>query len=59
VTAGHGRVQCLGGPIEEIGPGDVIWFESGENNWHGAQPTTAMPHIAIVERLDGKTADWM
>ena len=51
VTAGRGRVQRWGGPIEEIGP--------GEKHWHGATPTTAMTHIAIVERIDGKTADWM
>ena len=51
VTAGRGRVQRWGGPIEEIGP--------GEKHWHGATPTTAMTHIAIQERLDGKTADWM
>jgi quercetin dioxygenase-like cupin family protein len=59
VTAGRGRVQRWGGPIEEIGPGDVIWFEPGEKHWHGATPTTAMTHIAIQERLDGKTADLM
>ena len=59
VTAGRGRVQRWGGPIEEIGPGDVMWFEPGEKHWHGATPTTAMTHIAIVERIDGKTADWM
>ncbi len=59
VTAGRGRVQRWSGPIEEIGPGDVIWFEPGEKHWHGATPTTAMTHLAIQERLDGKTADWM
>ena len=59
VTAGRGRVQRWGGPIEEIGPGDVIWFEPGEKHWHGATATTAMTHIAIQEQLDGKTADWM
>ena len=59
VTAGRGRVQRWGGPIEEMGPGDVIWFEPGEKHWHGATATTAMTHIAIQERLDGKTADWM
>jgi len=59
VTAGCGWVQCEGGPVEEIHPGDVIWFEPGEKHWHGAAPTTAMTHIAIVERLDGKSADWM
>ncbi len=59
VTSGWGRVQRWGGPIEEIRPGDVIWFEPGEKHWHGAAPTTAMTHIAIAERLDGKTTDWM
>jgi quercetin dioxygenase-like cupin family protein len=59
VTAGSGRVQRWGGPIEEIRPGDVIWFEPGEKHWHGATATTAMSHIAIQERLDGKTANWM
>lgn len=59
VTAGPGRVQHWGGPIEEIHPGDVIWFEPGEKHWHGASPTTAMTHIAIQERLNGKAVDWM
>jgi len=59
VTAGCGRVQRWGGPINEIRPGDVIWFPPGEKHWHGATPTTAMTHISIVENLDGKTADWM
>jgi quercetin dioxygenase-like cupin family protein len=59
VTAGYGRVQRWGGPIEDIRPGDVIWFPPGEKHWHGATPTTAMTHIAIQERLDGKTVDWM
>src|SRR3989441_1169510 len=53
------RVQRWGGPIEEIHPGDVIWFPPGEKHWHGATATTAMTHIAIQERLDGKTGDWM
>jgi quercetin dioxygenase-like cupin family protein len=59
VTAGSGRVQRWGGPIEDIRPGDVIWFPPGEKHWHGAAATTAMTHIAIQERLDGKTVDWM
>jgi quercetin dioxygenase-like cupin family protein len=52
-------VQRWGGPIEEIRPGDVIWFPPGEKHWHGATPTTAMTHIAIQENLDGKVVDWM
>ena len=59
VTAGAGRVQREGAPVEEIRPGDVIWFEPGEKHWHGAAPTTGMTHIAIQEALDGKTADWL
>ena len=59
VTAGCGRAQLWGGPVEEIRPGDVIWFPPGQKHWHGAAPTTAMTHIAIVEQLDGKSADWM
>lgn len=59
VTAGYGRVQRDGGPIEEIQPGDIVWFEPGEKHWHGASPATAMTHIAIAESLDGKTVDWM
>ena len=59
VTAGCGRTQSWGGPIEEIRPGDVICIASGEKHWHGATPTTAMTHIAIQEALDGKVVDWM
>ena len=59
VTAGSGRVQRWGGPIEEIRPGDVVWIPPAEKHWHGATSATAMTHIAIQERLDGKTADWM
>jgi len=59
VTAGFGRVQRDGGPIEDIRPGDVIWFAPGEKHWHGASPTTAMTHIAIQENQNGKVVDWM
>jgi quercetin dioxygenase-like cupin family protein len=59
VTSGCGRAQRDGGPIEEIRPGDVVWFPPGVKHWHGAAPTTAMTHIAIQEQLDGKTVDWM
>ncbi|UCD99567.1 MAG: cupin domain-containing protein [Chloroflexota bacterium] len=59
VTAGCGLVQRWEGPIEQIRPGDVIWFSPGEKHWHGATKTTAMTHIAIVEVLDRKSADWM
>jgi quercetin dioxygenase-like cupin family protein len=59
VTAGCGWVQREGGPVEEIRPGDVVWFPPGEKHWHGATPTTAMTHIAIQEALDGKVGDWL
>ena len=59
VIAGCGRAQREGGPIEEIRPGDVVWFAPGEKHWHGAAPTTAMTHIATQEQLDGKVVDWM
>jgi quercetin dioxygenase-like cupin family protein len=59
VTTGLGLVQREGGPIEEIRPGDVIWFEPGEKHWHGATATTAMSHIAIQEKLNGSPVDWM
>jgi quercetin dioxygenase-like cupin family protein len=59
VTAGCGRAQRWGGPIEEIRPGDVVWFAPGEKHWHGAAPTTAITHIAVQEELDGKTVEWL
>ena len=59
VIAGCGRAQREGGPVEEIRPGDVIWFPPGEKHWHGAAPTTAMTHLAIQEALDGKVVEWM
>jgi quercetin dioxygenase-like cupin family protein len=59
VTFGSGLVQRWGGPVEEIRPGDVVWFPPGEKHWHGASPTTAMTHIAIQERLDGKMVEWL
>jgi quercetin dioxygenase-like cupin family protein len=59
VTAGCGWAQREGGPIEEIKPGDVVWFPPGEKHWHGATPATAMTHIAIQEVMNGKTVDWL
>ena len=59
VTSGVGKVQKWGGPVEEIRPGDVVWFEPGEKHWHGASPAVAMTHIAIQEALNGKVVDWM
>jgi quercetin dioxygenase-like cupin family protein len=59
VTAGCGWAQREGGVVEEIRPGDVVWFAPGEKHWHGAAATTAMTHIAIQERLDGRVVNWM
>ena len=59
VTAGGGRVQLWGGPIQEIHPGDVVSIPAGEKHWHGAAPTTAITHFAIQEQLDGRAADWL
>ena len=59
VIAGCGWAQREGGPVEEIRPGDVVWFAPGEKHWHGATRTTGMTHIAIQERSGGKVVDWM
>jgi quercetin dioxygenase-like cupin family protein len=59
ITSGFGRVQREGGPIEEVRPGDIVWFPPGERHWHGASPATAMSHIAIQESLGGKNVDWL
>ena len=59
IVSGFGRVQREGGPIEEVRPGDVVWFPPGLKHWHGASPTTAMTHIAIQETLNGKNVDWL
>ena len=58
VTAGLGWVQRAGGPVQEIRPGDVVWFAPGERHWHGAAPQTALSHIAIQEVQDGRAVDW-
>ena len=59
VTSGVGWAQREGGPVEEIRPGDIVWFAPGEKHWHGATSTTAMAHIAIAEKLNGSPVDWM
>ena len=59
VTAGVGLAARWGGPVEEIHPGDVVWFAAGEKHWHGATATAAMTHIAIQEQLDGTAVEWM
>jgi quercetin dioxygenase-like cupin family protein len=59
VTSGCGWAQREGGAVEEIRPGDVVWFPPGEKHWHGAAPSSAMSHIAVQEKLDGNTVDWM
>jgi Uncharacterized conserved protein, contains double-stranded beta-helix domain len=58
VTSGLGWAQRDGGPVEEIRPGDVVWFSPNEKHWHGATPTIAMTHIAVQEALNGKVVDW-
>ena len=59
VIAGGGRAQRWDGPIEQIQPGDVVWFPPGEKHWHGAAPTTAMTHIAIQEQVNGQAVNWL
>jgi len=59
VLSGLGRVQREGGPVEEIRPGDIVWFEPGEKHWHGAAPDCAMSHVAIAEAQEGRSVDWM
>jgi quercetin dioxygenase-like cupin family protein len=59
VTSGFGLVQREGEAIQEIRPGDVVWFAPNEKHWHGAGPSNAMTHIAIQEALDGKAVEWM
>ena len=59
VTSGCGWVQAEGGKMQEILPGDVIWTPANVRHWHGAQAHSAMSHYAIVEPLNGKSAEWM
>ena len=59
VLSGLGRAQREGGPVEEIRPGDIVWFPAGEKHWHGSSPTAAMSHVAIAESLDGTVVTWM
>jgi len=59
VTAGAGRVQQAGGPVQELRPGDIVWTPPGVKHWHGAAPTTAMTHLAIQESVNGKNVEWM
>ena len=59
ITSGLGRVQREGGPVEEVRPGDVVWFPAGEKHWHGASPETAMTHLAIQEQQDGSAVEWL
>ena len=59
ITTGVGRVQKLGGPVEEVNPGDVVWFAPGEKHWHGAGPNNGMSHIAIQETLNGSAVEWL
>jgi quercetin dioxygenase-like cupin family protein len=59
ITSGSGLVQREGGAVEEVHPGDIVWFEPNEKHWHGATSTISMTHIAIQENLNGKVVEWM
>lgn len=59
IQSGLGRVQTWGQPVQEVRPGDVVWFPPGEKHWHGAAPAVAMSHIAMQEALDGESATWL
>jgi quercetin dioxygenase-like cupin family protein len=59
ITSGLGWVQTEGGPVQEVRPGDIVWFSAGEKHWHGASFTAAMTHIAVQEALNGKVVDWL
>jgi quercetin dioxygenase-like cupin family protein len=59
ITSGLGWVQREGAPIEEVPPGDIVWFPPSLKHWHGATLTTAMTHIAVHESFDGKAVDWL
>jgi len=59
VTAGAGRVQQWGGPVQDIRPGDVIWTPAGVKHWHGASPSTSMTHLSLVDAVNGKNVEWM
>jgi len=59
ITQGLGRVQREGGPVEEVHPGDVVWFPPGEKHWHGAAPEVAMTHVAVQESQDGSAVTWL
>ena len=59
VISGLGWAQRDGGPVEEIRPGDVVWFEPGEKHWHGASATNGMSHIAVAEKQNGSAVAWL
>jgi quercetin dioxygenase-like cupin family protein len=59
IMSGFGWAQREGGPIEEVRPGDVVWFPPGLKHWHGASPSIAMTHLAVQEMLNGKNVDWL
>ena len=59
IVSGLGRVQRDGGPVEEVRPGDIVWFEPEEKHWHGAAADCAMSHVAVAEMKDGNVVDWL
>ena len=59
VLEGVGLAQRRGGPIEVIRPGDRVFFEPGEEHWHGAAPTRFMTHLAMLQvDEEGNSATW-
>ena len=59
VTEGIGLAQRRGGPIEVIRPGDRVFFEPGEEHWHGASANRFMTHLAMLEvDQEGRSATW-
>lgn len=58
VLEGVGRCQREGGPVEEIRPGDRVFFEPSENHWHGAAPSRFMTHIAVQEADENGPVTW-
>jgi quercetin dioxygenase-like cupin family protein len=59
ITSGLGWAQCDGGPVEELRPGDVVWFAPDEKHWHGATRNNAMTHVAIQEALNNEVVTWL
>lgn len=59
ILSGLCLAQKAGEPVQELRPGDTVWFAPGEKHWHGAAPDVAMSHLALQESQNGSTADWL